>query len=341
MVNQERQKLIGELADSVGAYFFICQLCGTAPVTLNFRRHFEDFKPLIKTSWTAIVLKTFEFFRGCFITAAIISATHYQRLLFDTNLGFMTRIIYNAEYVSDVLDAIVVIVGCSLQRNQYYYFFDQIVQVDLKLQRLGVRPQKTKLKQFVRKFLWVAGVFFSISFTVDFFYNQKVFGDCIRSVATFIVPNIVCVQGLFQFCLVMFVVHDRLRSINELLLNLTKPLQGELLGLKIESGKQEDVWGKIVENLRQIFAQLCKIADDLVQAFWILLTLTILGGFIVLQVQFFQLYKYSESLENFDYFLYAYTILWILLYTGKVLMILYAGHRFSQEVGVPSTSKNF
>uniref|UniRef100_A0A336M6L3 Gustatory receptor n=1 Tax=Culicoides sonorensis TaxID=179676 RepID=A0A336M6L3_CULSO len=345
LVDKDKERFANELEAVIKPFIFLCQIFCTAPPCIKFSDEIFKIKDEYRLNCKQRIISYIHHIWSCFVLISVCLATYYQNTQFDYSMGFLTKTLYIGEYVFAAFNVVLIIIGCNYQRRNYFYFFEQLIDIDMELLKCGVKPKYPKYKKDFNQMMGCYSIFFTLVLLVDFFYNKMNVPSFFRSSTVYTIPNIIWVLSLSQFGSVMLLVKVKLKTINAILLGICKEMpyaedtetrEKLLLAvvLKIENEKikpGENVSCKVVESLRRLHAKVCVVGHSATNSFGILLSITILAGFVVLNIQFFQLYKTSESLEPYDLFLFLYTLLWIVLYGGKVVGILYVGHIVSEE----------
>lgn len=92
--------------------------------------------------------------------------------------------------------------------------------------------------------------------------------------------------------------------------------------LAMDIGRHGNV-SSVLDVLRKQHAELSRLMTLLNKCFGLLIILTIVAAYIILSTQFYAFYKMTEGFEPNDIWLTLYTTLWIVLHSGKVLLVLY------------------
>lgn len=346
IVDRHKEKFAIELENVLKPFVFLCQVFCTAPPCLNFSQEIFNIEVGYRLTLKQRGISFLHHIWSTTLATSIVLATYYQHVQFDVSMGFLTKTLYIGEYVFAAFSVVLIIFCCNWQRKNYFYFFEQLIQIDMDLFKCGIKPRYDQYRKGILQLMASYGIFFTMVLLVDFFYNKMDPGSFFRSSTVYTIPNIIWVLSITQFSILMQFIREKIESINEILLSIVKEMpynetntsrERVLISIltKIENQKipsDENIMTKIVESLRRTHAKISKLGGKATDCFGILLSVTILAGFVVLNIQFFQLYKTSESLEPYDMFLFFYTLLWIVLYGGKVIKILYAGHSLSDEV---------
>lgn len=346
LVDKDKERFASDLESVIKPFIYFCQIFCTAPPCLEFSKEIFKVRDEYRLNCKQKIISYLHHVWSIFVTVSVCLATYYQNTQFDFTMGFLTKTLYIGEYVFAAFNVVLIIIGCNYQRRNYFYFFEQLIQIDMELLKCGVKPNYQKHRRDFNRMMGSYSVFFTLVLLVDFFYNKMYAPSFFRSSTVYTIPNIIWVLSLSQFASIMVLVKFKLNMINDVLLGICKEMpyaedtetrEKLLLAvlIKLESEKMkpgENVLCKVVESLRRLHAKVCAVGHSATNCFGILLSITILAGFVVLNIQFFQLYKTSESLEPYDLFLFLYTLLWIVLYGGKVVGILYVGHMVSEEV---------
>lgn len=157
-----------------------------------------------------------------FIASSVITATHFQRIMFDGSLAFLTRIIYFFEYIGAASCFLLVIIGSHWHNHLYATVFERLIDIDVALAKFGVKIRYQSWRRLLWGVMLVYLAFFLVVLWVDFSYNQHVIGHFIRSSTVFCIPNVTWVLSLTQFAVVMGLVKERLEKINLVLKRLVE-----------------------------------------------------------------------------------------------------------------------
>ena len=258
----------------------------------------------------------------------------------DETMGFMTRILYVGEYIIGTFNLILIIIGCQYQKKYYVILFKRLIDVDINLQQCGIQPNYNRTKIYLQRSMISYTIFFMSVICVDFLYNQMSAGGFFRSSTVYTMPNIVSLLALTQYAAALHYIRDKFKTINAMLRRLIvdNNLKGNFKNsklniisiLSIETNKSMGFDRKL--NLLRIqHAELSRLVELLNECFGILIVFTLIAGYIILSTQFYAFYKMSEGFDAQDILLTIYTILWVILHGGKVVLILLPINDISDE----------
>ncbi|XP_059612729.1 putative gustatory receptor 59f [Phlebotomus argentipes] len=323
-----KTRLEKNLLSSVSLLLLICQIFCAAPVNIDFYtkrvaqvKSFAQFggfygflKFFIHSIWSFTVL-------GC-----IITSTYYQNMEFDHDMEVIQKALYMGEYVFGTINVIIIILGCQWQRSQYGYHLKCIVDLTMRLQRFGFTPRFEETKIFFRRWLLIFGVFFLIVGFIDLLYNQLVAKSFFRSSTVYTIPNVISCMAILQLVGILFIHRSMLRHINDHLMDLdgispVTPSSVIFVQEAIET----------IESLRKVHRDLARTAEMAIRNFSILILTTLTACFLILSIQLFALYQMFENYARTNFFLLTYTVLWIFLHGGKIVMIVYFSCSFTRE----------
>ncbi|CAO1349680.1 unnamed protein product [Diamesa serratosioi] len=255
-------------------------------------------------------------------------------------MGFMTRILYVGEYIIGTFNLILIIIGCQYQKKNYIILFTRLIDVDIKLQKCGIRPNYSVTKIYLQRSMISYTIFFLCVICVDFLYNRMSAGGFFRSSTVYTMPNIVSLLALTQYAAALHYIRDKFRIINTMLRRLI--LDNNFKGifkknklniisvLSMETNKSIGI-DQILNLLRKQHAELSRLVELLNKCFGILIVFTLIAAYIILSTQFYAFYKMSEGFDVHDIWLTIYTILWVILHGGKVVLILLPINDISDE----------
>lgn len=267
---------------------------------------------------------------GFAVCACVCFATYEQSKNHDESMGFLTQILYIAEYIIGTFNLLLVIVGCQYQKKFYAVFFKRLVNVDINLQKCGIQPNYITTKVYLIRSTVVYFVFFISVIIVDFMYNSMHAESFVVSSTVYTIPNIVSTLALTQYATVLHFIRDKLRTINAILRRLvinsnSKDNQNRLTIISVlamDGGRINNLT-RVLDILRKQHAELSRLMELLNDCFGLLIILIIIASYIILSTQFYAFYKISEGFEPVDVYLTIYTTLWVILHSGKVLLVLY------------------
>lgn len=277
---------------------------------------------------------------GLLSCSLVCFATYLQNKSFDTSMEFLTKVLYVGEYIIGTFNLLLIVVGCQYQRKRYKIFFDRLVDVDVNLQKCGIRPNYDSTRIFLKRLMITYTIFFTCVILVDFMYNSMHADSFIRSSTVYTIPNVVSSLALTQYAMVLHYINEKLKAINSFLSRLKVEIDEDRCQLTKEklfviSGLtvQCDYSGldKIIHKLRFLHFELSSLIELLNESFGLLIILILVAAYIILSIQFYAVYKMTEGFEATDIWLTIYTVLWMALHGAKVFLVLYPANNVSDE----------
>lgn len=271
------------------------------------------------------------YFWGMLISVCTTISVYYQHIEFDTGMSFLTKILYMGEYFFNIFNLLLIFFGTQFYRKRFFHICLRLNQFERKLNRFNVNTDFSYIRKLVIRSLIVYGIFFFCVFVVDILYNRVHVPSFFRSSTVYIIPNLISVLGLSIYGLLLFSVKFLIDLINRALVirnnstNFIENLQAPFIFFKeihIDSRERRGLTSKLVDDLRIIYGELCDLSKDINSMYGILIISTVVASFLVLNIQFYAFYKTSEGYTQEDIALMFYTALWIVLYTGKIFIIL-------------------
>lgn len=89
---------------------------------------------------------------------------------------------------------------------------------------------------------------------------------------------------------------------------------------------------EILISLRGIFNDLSVIHKNANRLFGWLIVALAASNFVIVCTQLYTLYKFAKGSEDFNYFLMTYSILWMILHSGRIVGVLYLNTKIEEEV---------
>lgn len=214
-----------------------------------------------------------------------------------------------------------------------------ILQTICERQKCGVQPNYHTTKIYLKRSMVTYTIFFVCVIMIDFMYNQMNADSFIRSSTVYTIPNIISTLALTQFATVLHCIRDKFRTINLVLKQLQSNsfTEHQLINnklnifvvLPVSRGRNSSE--RILNILRKQHGELSRLTELLNKCFGLLIILTLIAAYVILSIQFYAFYKMKEGFKESDIWLTLYTILWVILHSGKFLLILYPINNVSDE----------
>lgn len=323
-----------EFYSSFRSFLWLNQFFCAAPIKL------ELFSVTQRERFVTKIFSAAHLLYGLILCSAVCFATFLQNQQFDSMIGFLTRILYMGEYIIGTFNLLLVIFGCQYQKKSYRSIFKRLVNVDLKLQKCGVQHSYSSTKTYLKRTMILYSVFLICVIVVDFLYNKLQGNNFLRSSTVYTIPNVVSTLALTQYAMVLHFIRDKLRMINEELKRFAsgsfcneREIQDGKLSIIPVLAKRHGFADKeeVLKNLRRQHAELARLVELLNKCFGLLIVTTLVAAYIILSIQFYAFYKIAEGFDESNDWLTIYTILWVFLHGGKVLLVLYPMNDVTDE----------
>lgn len=265
----------------------------------------------------------------------------YQHLLADVNKDTVEQFLYTCSYIASGINSSIVLIGTGRQRAAYARTFERIVRIDRQFADLLAddatdRLHYAQIGRDVRRDLFVFAVLMVSSLSVDFYSNHNDWLTFGRSVIVYIVPNCTVCTCLMQYVFGLRVLRARYALLNGLLVASLRTDAGSRLVHRTSdvrmvraagSGRtvDHDRLERRLSTLRRLHFQLAQLNASLTEGFGALLIGNLVAVCVVLTIVFFTFYLIASNSERYlsvslSYGLY--TVLWMLLYLCRVVLIL-------------------
>lgn len=331
-----------EYFSQIRGFLTICQYFGSAPY-----HSIPDGKSI---PWTSF--KQFCHLIWCFILLnAILVATWFQYGGFDSfHTTFLLKILYFGEYLSGILNSILIICGSYYRRKTYSLFINRVWQIFSIITKMDEKIDFTHVKKLWQRCCAVYAIFFIIILIVDFMYNNQNIIWFLRSSTVYSLSNMIGVLALTQYMILLYLIRLAYSRVRKMLANTKQtyfnqwwhrqtipfPLKEYPTPVTIA----DDTCELTMERLRLICLDLCEFHRDVNNVFGPMLINTILATFIILNTQFYTFYRIFEHIHDQSKdtcWITIYTMLWIVLHSGKMLMILIWNHLIYETKSTIST----
>lgn len=346
---QKGQSLFEErFCNAIKPFLCVCQFFCAAPLNPKLIP-----KPLNHVTTRREKLTRFVHIIWCIVMlTCILTSTYFQYSEFDSNvLSFLTRILYFGEYISGMLNSAIIIIGCHYQLRWYRNYFRRLIEIDWKIHISGGKVCYLSTRLFHRRLLIGYLGFFCCVITTDFMYNRMDPKSFFRSSTVYSIPNIISIMALSEYFTMLFCLKERYRRVIDVLTLLPNdcgwqighsPMKDKLNVLQIvplhprKLCRMYDIslFESTIETLRQVCLDLTELYLDVNSSYGILIITTVVSTFLILSIQFYALYTFTENLQENDMWLIVYTGLWIILHGGKSFFVLYYNNAVNKEVSI-------
>lgn len=327
---------------------FWCKFFGVAPVTLNFEpTHTHQRQSIFsKENLPSNCRFVLHVLWSVSILTAISVSIYYERSYDERDsTSFILKCLYMGEYLFNIFNCLIIVIGCHYQRRVYSQYFNRIIAIDMELRECGVTNDYSRLDKYIKKFWYCSALFMMVATVSDLMYYFSL-KDFVRSAFVFIVSNLLTIVTLIEYFGLLFVLKERYQSICNVLLQLVN--QNNSKGKSYENYTTLILFDMIKKNayvdptvvvmkrlnkLRKIYYDLAMFNEDINESFGILIISIHLTTFIVVSTQLYAFYDIAKSSDGIDnIFLAIYSGLWFIFNSGKVLLILLMNHHVCVEV---------
>lgn len=326
------------------------QLFGAAPMNLTYRTIDTTTPSSIIGS---LVISAIHLIWCAFIFISMLTAIYFQREQFDSsNVPKISQILYNLEYLSNVINCLIILIGCNYQKKLFNQYFNKFIEIDMQLIHCGASESFGQLKQFLFKCTIAIGCILCAIVINDFIYNEYIFLNFLRSQTVYIIPNIMELLSLLQYFVLLYALWQRYHQITSILTNLTTSNRIEnhvnVLSLNtfINEGNYQQQqqlktpnltqFGSTLTLLRKLHYELNVLTSNICNSFGILTFSVITTSFCVVTLQLYALYQFIIGGNDIqiNVALIVYTILWLILQSGKVYFIVLLNSNVATEVRI-------
>lgn len=344
-------ELENNLRRAVQRITFWCKFFGVTPINLKYESNTDSYpsifskeKPLSNCRFVLHVMWSL------LILTAISVCIYYERSYDERDTAsFILKCLYMGEYLFNIFNCTLIVVGCHYQRRVYNQYFNRIIGIDMELKECGVTTDYSRLDKYIKKCWYCSALFMMLATISDLLYYFSL-KDFVRSAIVFIVSNLLTIVTLIEYFGLLYVLKERYQSICNLLHQLVD--QSDELSkkksiethatltlfdmMKIRQNAYVDPTLAIMQRLnklRKIFYDLAMFNEDINTSFGILIISITMTTFIVVSTQLYAFYDIAESPDGIsDIYLAIYSGLWFFFNSGKVFLILLFNHHVCVEV---------
>lgn len=346
-VLKDMKLLETKLWDTVKIPIFIGQVFGACPINIKLRK----ISPKSKSAFLIILTKWAHLYWSVLVLAAIITFMVQKFAEYAVHMSFIDKFLCIMEYSFNIINCLIVTVGCNYQKHCYEKYLTALVEIDMKLLRLGVNPHFSGLKKFLHTISWVLLAFFAILFLNILFFHKFVILEALKVQCIYLVPNIIICLALLEYFGLLYALSERFSQITCILqrlsagnvfeINQTK--RGAQAVILINPNKWSHLKNNILHDntkstegvlnaLRKIHFELSVLENDTNTSFGILVVALITSAFIIICTQLYQLYVNSQTLTGVSIYAELYNLFWLFLHGSKVVAIFFLNTKVSDEV---------
>lgn len=352
-----RSSLERNLSTTLKWLILISQLFGAAPTNASVglaslgnseksgnsisSKRFTRLMALIHHTWSIFLI-------------VIIVASMYSRYSHSGTILSVSKLLDLIEYIFNVANVVIIMFGCNYQHHWYVQYCNEIIEIDIKLQRTGGKSYPCTLKRFLRNFLIVTSIFFTFAIIIECTFRKYIVFDFMRGLASYVLPNIIVTVSILQYYCVLHAVRERFGQIILILQRISNghtprrdyKSKGSVLAVISLENLSKSPFTKenrnnsfsnvpaetILNSLRGIFYDLNVINININQSFGIVVVTLTTSTFVIVCSQFYTFYKFADGPETLNVFLSIYSALWVILHSSRVFGILYLNSKVEDEV---------
>lgn len=187
---------------------FWCKFFGVAPINLNFNSSAETQNNLqsnclfvLHIMWSLLILTS-------------ISISIYYERSYDErdSSSFILKCLYMGEYLFNIFNCTIIVIGCHYQRQAYKRYFKKIIEIDMEFKECGITTDYSKLEKYLKKFWYCSAMFMALATVSDLLYYFN-FKDFIRSAIVFILSHLLTIVTLIEYFGLLYVLKERYQNI--------------------------------------------------------------------------------------------------------------------------------
>lgn len=312
-----------QFKSSIKILLIAAQIFGACPINLSSKNTVTTISAWIHYIWFLILITI----------VAITMYFYYFDLILIANLLVTQRVLALVEYLCNLVNCSIIMIGCNYQRLVYENYFQRIDEIDLKLVH-GGSSKKSNLKWFLIKMCIPCGIILLIDSGIIVIYQQYQLLPISKVLTIYIVPNVIILLALLEYFSLLYFIQQSYTRIADALkaiiikVNLSYRQQNNQSPVtEKESIKSEF---NAINLLKQVHYMVGALEENTCESFGILSITLISSTFIIVTGQLF--YFYASSYDGGTLLNFLYSTSWIILHIGKVYAILHLNSKVLAEV---------
>lgn len=348
-VLEYRLSLERNLASTLKLFVLISQFFGAIPVNLSSIRQSIGSGNIDRLkSWTHKIWSIF--------IILLICSSIYSRYSHESDKITVVNLLDLSEYVFNTGNVLIIMFGCNYQNHCYLQYFNEIIEIDIKLKRCGGKWYPCTLKRFLCIYSIAVSFLFITTVINDCLYRQFIFFNIVRGLAVYVLPNIISTLSIMQYFCLLYVLRERFGQIVSILQGLLSEYRREGRDYHAIKGKviMVNKWigtktkttngdnrkcvnhlshEEILNTLRGVFHELTVINFKINRSFGILIVSLTTTAFVIICQELYTFYRLAVGSGNFNVYEAFYSVLWVIMHYGRVFGILYRNSMIEAEVG--------
>lgn len=336
------------LWDTLKIHILIGQIFGACPVNITFITNSHQQKSVFLQR----VKKCAHLCWSFLVLASVIAGIFSKYSEIAVQMNAVEKFLTIVEYCYNIINCCIVVVGCNYQRKCYGKYLAALVEIDLKLLRVGVSQHFSNLKVFLRKTSLIFLAFLSILILIILLFNNFDILMSLKVHYIYVVPNIIVYFALLEYLGLLYTVSERYNQITSTLKRISSANLFENNQIKREALEvffmNPPTWTHLKTNtllddsipiesvlniLRKIHYDLSVLESAINRSFGFMIVTLITLTFIVSSTQLYQLYTYTQGLISVNNIYSAiYNLFFVIFHGFKVFAILFMNSKVSDEV---------
>lgn len=315
---------------SIRVLFRLSQVCGATPVNLQI------FAPQQPTTRNRTRLRHLTNVLHFIWTAAIYAAViygMYKQYQQNASLFSSYRLYLNlCDFGTALTDCTIAMVGSNWQRSQFAHFGSTLTDLDGRLAagfHTGSREFRImalQLSAFMRKLFAGGAVVLVGTVAVICSYSAFRFEPMMVSWMAHVMPSLVAVLALMQYCCALFMVRQRFDCVATALREERRRADGagDKRHTMVANDDGNDKGSLLLARLalaQRLYRDLGDVESSLHRSFGILMVSTAVTSILMVTIELYQFYTLIDGGMMVTWLIHS--IDWLLLHVGKVWVGLY------------------
>lgn len=303
-------------------FIFFCQLFGVAPINISPAQ--DGRRPALLQLTTALHIAW-----SVLLVSVAAFCNHQQYYAFVRNRVPIARFLTCAEYVLNVVNCSLIVIGVNYQRKFYTEYKRKIDEIDRRLQRKC--NMSDEMPMHLRRFSAILLVIVGLQFLATYGLSKDNIG-LLYGVGNYVVPHVMMLLAMGTYFCLLRTVRQRFLWMADALFELDDPSEaadpadivpGYLLVLEFATAPARPL--KVVQRLselRDVHYDLCRFAANVNRSFgWLVIGLLVSAVFVT-TAKLYLLYYYL-SIAYPRLIAHVYCVGWFVVNFIRISSVLY------------------
>ncbi|XP_055604287.1 putative gustatory receptor 59f [Uranotaenia lowii] len=273
--------------------------------------------------WREIFYQVLQFCLGILLIIGGMVGFYWKRKwrFEKMNIPFFTFVLYNCEMILGLVGSAIVVLACAWKRKKCEEIINLLLRTIEAFRKINEEKDLHWLRYQMKKMVLFLMVYWCAVLVLGGIYDQSIV-KLMLTTLIYYVPHTIHTLSLLQYAFVILFAYEKCKTINGVIFSLRYTLKSDL-------PSHSDT----LELLRKEHMLLHRLVFKINQEYGLLNIITMVLVLIGTSITCLEVYQHTNvqtfTIDALNYLIYS--VVWVLMYICKMLLILYPNHLMENE----------